>query len=595
MCCKSFKKSIYALAALVALPMLGTACNKSAAAKKGNAVEDASLAVYQPALKEPEPKEPWPVESWPEEQKIPPYEPVVPLAPVADENAKIANVIVQEAREIVKTTEKIDEDTKKILEIVKGFNSCHEGYNGCSILDDEDFAAIADRDYFPVRNACGRAHEYRSRFCYEFPENYRRHIWGDGWRDALDPWGWDFPKHLGRRGFYEDGFFGGFDGRHGRERVIAICRHGIDELVDEREAYRIFGWDIFDDFRRSFRRDFGDDEFFGDRFGGLHLGRCHDELVVIDDDDDHEGHHGRDGHDGRDGYDDRDDNHDDYGDDDHHDDYGDKDDCGCGHHEDCGCEADCDHDCDNDCGCDPDDNDNNNNVQCTTDANCADANPCTTDSCNTATHVCVHTAVADGTPISIPSNLCVASAECEAGAVVTTAVDCDDANDCTVDSCVPATGCVNTPVTDNSNTPCFLNDGLTCADHFCRGGVCIAEEPVNTCDNTSQTCITVCPVQLNPEAAACVDIFIDTENCGECGNVCGSIENAGFDTCCRGSCVDTTSNNKNCGACGTICSNDAPACCASSCSDLQTDPANCGACGNACAVNVICVGGVCQD
>ena len=46
----------------------------------------------------------------------------------------------------------------------------------------------------------------------------------------------------------------------------------------------------------------------------------------------------------------------------------------------------------------------------------------------------------------------------------------------------------------------------------------------------------------------CVDITSDPNNCGGCGNPCGS------QSCCAGNCVDTMgSDNSNCGGCGVTC------------------------------------------
>jgi hypothetical protein len=117
----------------------------------------------------------------------------------------------------------------------------------------------------------------------------------------------------------------------------------------------------------------------------------------------------------------------------------------------------------------------------------------------------------------------------------------------------------------------------------------------------------------------CIDLRVDSNNCGSCGNVCptgymcdirhaGPVDDAGavcscgagtFGDCADG-CVDLATDSSNCGACGNVCplgytcvgASCANTCgggltpCASSggfsCVDLQSDPLNCGSCGNGC-------------
>ncbi len=76
---------------------------------------------------------------------------------------------------------------------------------------------------------------------------------------------------------------------------------------------------------------------------------------------------------------------------------------------------------------------------CTTDADCDDADPCTTDTCN-----------ADGTCSRAPvvcddGDACTADT-CDAGACVFAPISCDDGNACTSDGCDAATGCFSDPI-----------------------------------------------------------------------------------------------------------------------------------------------------
>ena len=97
---------------------------------------------------------------------------------------------------------------------------------------------------------------------------------------------------------------------------------------------------------------------------------------------------------------------------------------------------------------------------CTSNSQCNDSNPCTTDTCSTG--ACVYT------PACNDNNACTNDI-CEAGtgACSYTDVTCVDGNFCTDDSCSPATGCV---FTNNSN-PCDDANVCTSSD-ACSGGSC---------------------------------------------------------------------------------------------------------------------------
>ncbi|MEY3014593.1 MAG: hypothetical protein RIT45_3328 [Pseudomonadota bacterium] len=96
---------------------------------------------------------------------------------------------------------------------------------------------------------------------------------------------------------------------------------------------------------------------------------------------------------------------------------------------------------------------------------CDDKNPCTQDSCQ-QTKGCVHTA---NTANCSDGNACTSGDSCAAGACVGKAMACDDGNPCTVDGCDPQTGCTTAGAADGA--PCGA--GLEC-----KGGACAPPAPV---------------------------------------------------------------------------------------------------------------------
>lgn len=104
------------------------------------------------------------------------------------------------------------------------------------------------------------------------------------------------------------------------------------------------------------------------------------------------------------------------------------------------------------------------NGTCGTAVDCNDGNVCTDDSCNPASG-CVHT---NNNASCNDSNACTTYDTCSNGVCVGgPAPDCGDLNPCTDDSCDPATGCVHTNNTAScdDNNPCTQND-------YCAAGVC---------------------------------------------------------------------------------------------------------------------------
>jgi cysteine-rich repeat protein len=147
--------------------------------------------------------------------------------------------------------------------------------------------------------------------------------------------------------------------------------------------------------------------------------------------------------------------------------------------------------------------------------NCDDSNPCTDDDCNAdsgCTHVFNNIQCNDG-------NACTSEDQCAQGQCLgSKAVNCDDNNPCTADSCSPLIGCEHTIAAapcDDGN-PCTINDS-------CVNGECVAGELVN-CDDSNPCTDDSCDnglCKFTPNEADCDD-----------GNECTM-----GDHCAAGACV----------------------------------------------------------
>ncbi len=154
--------------------------------------------------------------------------------------------------------------------------------------------------------------------------------------------------------------------------------------------------------------------------------------------------------------------------------------------------------------------------------NCDDGNPCTDDSCDPALG-CVHTDNAAGCDDGIA---CTTSDTCGAGRCRGGArLDCDDGNICTDDSCDDATGCVHAY---NFN-PC--DDGTVCTTgDTCWLGACYAGALLNCNDNNPCTDDSCDP------ATGCMHVN-NTRACDD-GNAC-TVD----DTCAGGLCLSGAPRN----------------------------------------------------
>ena len=116
---------------------------------------------------------------------------------------------------------------------------------------------------------------------------------------------------------------------------------------------------------------------------------------------------------------------------------------------------------------------------------------------------------------------------------------------------------------------------------FCSGGVCQPSVPIADIplDEPPPDGLSPClPGLVDCGNGICVNIFIDSFNCGGCGITCtppagcdGGVCVAGPALCadplvdCGGFCADLGSDSFNCGGCGIVCSPQTPSCVAGTC------------------------------
>jgi hypothetical protein len=210
---------------------------------------------------------------------------------------------------------------------------------------------------------------------------------------------------------------------------------------------------------------------------------------------------------------------------------------------------------------------------------CADANPCTTDTCEAA-RGCVYPPAGDGTPCGPGDSYCAGMDACFAGACRPgTPPSCDDGNTCSIDSCDDALGrCVHQSRIGccRSDADCADTDACTTQER-CVQGSCVSTPlacpaagacAVSQCDAT-EGCLTV----PQPDGTSCDD-----------GDACSV-----GDACTSGQCVTTAARTcPDPGPCAVGRCDTARGCVA----DPLPDGTPCDD-GNRCTKNDSCRAGVC--
>jgi cysteine-rich repeat protein len=170
---------------------------------------------------------------------------------------------------------------------------------------------------------------------------------------------------------------------------------------------------------------------------------------------------------------------------------------------------------------------------------CGDGNTCTVDSCDEGSGRCAYTPEPPGTACD-DGNACTVGDQCDAGTTCqpgSGTLDCNDGEECTIDSCNPGSGCVSAPrsgsCADDGNDCTFdlcsggscthpnRQDGTTCDDGLfctvndaCQAGTCTG--PANDCDDgngcTADSCDEVNDMcRQEPRTECCGDGVIEND------------------------------------------------------------------------------------
>ena len=225
---------------------------------------------------------------------------------------------------------------------------------------------------------------------------------------------------------------------------------------------------------------------------------------------------------------------------------------------------------------------------------CDDGNPCTDDACNPALGTCETSANTipcdDGDACTLDSTC--ADGACGAGVIP---LSCDDGKPCTLDVCDAKSGCSSSPVADGD--PCEDGDECTVGD-LCLGGGCAGSPrdcddadvcTVDTCV-PGEVCIHMSLADLCEDGNPCTDVVCDaTAGCVYTFNVVGCDDDnacTGPDFCAGGACLGPTNDPTD----DNFCTDDT--------CDPATGPVhlpNTNACDDddLCTLGDICDGGVC--
>ena len=220
---------------------------------------------------------------------------------------------------------------------------------------------------------------------------------------------------------------------------------------------------------------------------------------------------------------------------------------------------------------------------CTTNADCDDADACTTDVCTAGS--------CSNTPINCDDGDACTIDSCSSGVCFHDPVNCNDGDACTTDSCDPLSGCVNDPISlccgngtcengEDCNTcsaDCFSGGGGFCGDGICSGGAEDCFTCPSDCRCSGRNCNNAC----------CGDGLCAGENVNQCAVDCDpAFVPPSGGSCCGDAICEGSEDVNNCAIdCDTSCSGDAECDDGDACNGAETCDLVSGTCQSGTPVN----------
>jgi len=195
---------------------------------------------------------------------------------------------------------------------------------------------------------------------------------------------------------------------------------------------------------------------------------------------------------------------------------------------------------------------------------CSDGNQCTADSCDDTADVCINDAAAADGQACDDGLYCVIGETCSSGVCGGgTPRTCDDSTFCTLDSCDESAGACSYDAAAMNGTGCddgnFCIVGETCNAGSCGGGSlrnCDDAEQctVDSCDETNDVCVNDAAAA---DGNACDDGLFCTSGDQCSGGVCqsGTANPCTTDNPCASGCDEATDSCTGCSPAGTVCKN----------------------------------------
>jgi hypothetical protein len=165
-------------------------------------------------------------------------------------------------------------------------------------------------------------------------------------------------------------------------------------------------------------------------------------------------------------------------------------------------------------------------------ADCDDANPCTSDVCESQGG-CTHIPVTNGTQcgVSACAGLVWTQPLCADGVCDVRTQNCDDNGSCTTDSCNPVAGCTSVAMADGAECGTRSCNGLNWNRQLCQSGFCADSALVQNCDDSNGCTNDTCNASTGCSHAN------NSVDCGTCA------------ICSGGSCIYDSTQNGDCGYC----------------------------------------------